>query len=150
MLNEERIKLMTKLAIYEQKQGKQEIPMSRYYRGDYVSYHLILSAITATLGFVIALAVAVSCQLQYLIDHITTMDILAVGRNVLAIYVVFLAVFLGISYLYYSTKFDNTREELKKYNANLKQLCKMYQMEEKMKEESEMGGIDEHDDTFSF
>ena len=38
MLNEEKIKIMNKLAMYEQGEGKKYLPVSRYYRSDSVSY----------------------------------------------------------------------------------------------------------------
>ena len=36
MLNEEKIKVMNKLAMYEQGEGKKYLPVSRYYRSDYI------------------------------------------------------------------------------------------------------------------
>ncbi len=68
MLNEERIKLMTKLALYEQKEGKRDIPMSHYYKGDYVSYHMIRSSILATLGFLFCVAVWFAFHLSYFME----------------------------------------------------------------------------------
>ena len=40
MLNEERIRLMTKMASYEAREGKEHMPIKQYYRKDYVSYEL--------------------------------------------------------------------------------------------------------------
>lgn len=40
MLNEERIRLMTKLARYEQKEGRRNLKISRYYRRDYLGIKL--------------------------------------------------------------------------------------------------------------
>ena len=34
MLNEEKIKIMNKLAMYEQGEGKKYLPVSKYYRSD--------------------------------------------------------------------------------------------------------------------
>ena len=34
MLNEEKVRVMTKLAIYEQGEGKKYLPISKYYRSD--------------------------------------------------------------------------------------------------------------------
>lgn len=36
MLNEKRIRLMTKLARYESGEGKEELRIARYYRSDYI------------------------------------------------------------------------------------------------------------------
>ena len=37
MVKEDKVILMTKLAMYEQNEGKESIPVSRYYRSDYIS-----------------------------------------------------------------------------------------------------------------
>ena len=41
MLNREKVILMTKLAVYEQKEGRKEIPLSKYFKSDYIGLHLI-------------------------------------------------------------------------------------------------------------
>ena len=41
MLNEEKIKIMNKLAMYEQGEGKKYLPVSRYYRSDYIGLAMI-------------------------------------------------------------------------------------------------------------
>ena len=41
MINEEKVKIMTKLAMYEQGKGRKYLPVSRYYRSDYIGLALI-------------------------------------------------------------------------------------------------------------
>lgn len=41
MINEEKVKIMTKLAMYEQGRGRKHLPVSRYYRSDYIGLALI-------------------------------------------------------------------------------------------------------------
>ena len=43
MLNEERIRSMTKLAIYENNEGKKTIPLTHYYKSDYISKSMMKS-----------------------------------------------------------------------------------------------------------
>ena len=43
MLNNEKIILMTKLSLYEQKNQKKEIKTSKYFRGDYMSLKMLKS-----------------------------------------------------------------------------------------------------------
>ncbi len=40
MLNEEKIRLMTKAASYEAGEGKKALAMNKYFRGDYISINL--------------------------------------------------------------------------------------------------------------
>ncbi|MDF2593610.1 MAG: hypothetical protein K0S75_3076, partial [Clostridia bacterium] len=41
MLNTNKVRLMTKLALYETKEGKEDIRLSKYYKTDYVRYQVI-------------------------------------------------------------------------------------------------------------
>lgn len=51
MLNEERIRLMAQMAAYEEHEGKRDLSIASYFRGDYISFQLLKSAIYATVGF---------------------------------------------------------------------------------------------------
>ena len=52
MLDERKVKLMTRLAFYEQTQGKEDFKISAYYRKDYTSLHMLCSFIWVTIGYV--------------------------------------------------------------------------------------------------
>ena len=43
MLNENKVKMMTKMAIYEKNEGKRMLKMSRYYKGDFVTLGVLKS-----------------------------------------------------------------------------------------------------------
>ena len=88
MLNEEKIRLMTKLALYEQKEGKKDLPLSKYYRTDYLALKMINSTISMSLGYIVLLATIVLIRVEELLSNLVNMDLAAIGRNALIIYVV--------------------------------------------------------------
>ena len=45
MLNESKVKLMTRMAMYESKQGEEDFKISSYYKKDYRSFHTIATII---------------------------------------------------------------------------------------------------------
>ena len=51
MLNEEKVKIMTELAMYEEGEGKKYLPVSRYYRSDYIGCLLYTSRGRLRRGF---------------------------------------------------------------------------------------------------
>ena len=55
MLNEEKIKIMNKLAMYEQGEGKKYLPVSRYYRSDYIGLAMIKNFFLVTIGYCLIL-----------------------------------------------------------------------------------------------
>ena len=46
MVNEEKVKIMNRLAMYEHGEGRKYLPVSRYYRSDYIGLALIRNFFT--------------------------------------------------------------------------------------------------------
>lgn len=131
MLNEEKVKLMTKLAIYEQKEGREDLPLGKYYRTDYLTLKMINSAIAMTVGYLILLITIFLINVEELLAEMVSMDILSVGRRILAVYAILFVVNMVATYFIYSHKFKKSRKNLNKYNDTLKELYTIYKKEEK-------------------
>ena len=126
LINEEKIALMTKLALYEEKEGKKALPMGKYYKEDYVSLHMVNTVIIATFSYLLILAVIVFSHLEDMMANIANMDIIKLGKDVVIGYVVMLVAYIIISYVVYTIKFKRVRKSLNEYNGNLKKLYNMY------------------------
>ena len=131
MLNEEKIKIMNKLAMYEQGEGKKYLPVSRYYRSDYKGLALIKNFFLVTIGYCLVLAGIAAYFGEYLVDNIHKMDLVAVGRNAVIGYVVVLVVFSVATYIQYSVRYHKAKKSVKEYYQELTQLNKIYSREEK-------------------
>jgi len=126
MLNTDKIRLMTKLALYESKTGKEDIRLSKYYKTDYVRYQVIKSVICATIGYVLILALIVLYKSEYLIKNAVKLDYKTIGLYVLGFYIIVVAIYGLSSIVIYSRKYDISRKKLGKYYKLLKRLEKMY------------------------
>ena len=60
MLNENKVKVMTKMAMYENRQGAEDKKINMYYKRDYVSFKTLVSAIWMTIGYAVVVAL-VAC-----------------------------------------------------------------------------------------
>ena len=129
MLNNDRIRLMTKLALYEGKEGKEDIHLSKYYKTDYVRYEIIKSIICATLGYALILVLLVIYKSEYLIAKAVTLDYRGIGINVVGIYIMILAVYGLSTAVIASIRYDQSRKKLGKYYKLLKRLNKLYNEE---------------------
>ena len=102
MLNEEKIKIMNKLAMYEQGEGKKYLPVSRYYRSDYIGLAMIKNFFLVTLGVEVILG-----------------------------YVAVLVLFSVLTYIQYTVKYHKAKKSVKNYYEELTQLSKIYGREDK-------------------
>lgn len=130
MLNNDKIRLMTKLALYEQKEGKKNIAGGKYYRSDYVSLAMINSAIIATLAYILILGSIVLVNIETVLSVMTAFDMLELGRTVVVAYIIYMLIYLTITYIISRLRYDNIKSELKSYDNNLKELYTIYKKEE--------------------
>lgn len=131
MLNEERIKLMTKMASYETNEGKKNVSIGSYFRGDYISLQVIKSVISGTVGFFIVFAMVIFYDFEVFMADIYKMDLLEFGKNVMIAYLVFVIVYAIVSYGVYMHRYTKARKSLKQYYNNLKKLSYLYDKESK-------------------
>lgn len=131
MLNEERIKLMTKLAKYEANEGKRNVQIGNYFRSDYITLQVIKSIISATIAFVVVFGMYLLYDFERLMSDIYKIELLDAGKKILMAYVIFVAVYSIIAYLVYTYRYTKARKGLKKYYNNLKRLAYLYEKESK-------------------
>ena len=117
--------------MYEQGEGKKYLPVSRYYRSDYIGLALIKNFFLVTIGYCLVLAGIAAYFGEYLVDNIHKMDLVAVGRNAVIGYVIVLVVFSVATYIQYSVRYHKAKKSVKEYYQELTQLNKIYSREEK-------------------
>ena len=130
MINEEKVRLMTKLAIYEENKGKTIIPMSNYYREDYIGIQVLKSFFSGTIAYLLILLLTFSYQIERLINEFVKLDMKGLITGILVAYVFFIAVYLGIAYIICSIRHKKAKKSLKAYDSVLKKLENIYEREE--------------------
>lgn len=146
MLNNEKIILMTKLSLYEQKNQKKEIKSSRYFKGDYMSLKMLSSFVCVTLGYLLCLVLWFMYKSDKVIAGLTTTGrLIALIVVLVLVYIIATVVYMIFSYAFYSHKFKNIRNNLKEYNGDLKTLHRIQELEYDaiIDELSEEGGEEE-------
>ncbi len=129
MLNEERIKLMTQMASYEENEGKKNAAIGSYFRGDYISLQVIASIISATAAFCILCALYIFYDFEAFMQNIYKIDLLVFGKRILLLYIVFVIIYALISYIVYAYRYHKAKASLKRYYYHLKELSEMYGQE---------------------
>ncbi len=129
MLSQERIKLMTKMAAYEENEGKKYMSIGSYFRSDYMGMQVIRSVICGTLAFFLLAGLYVYYHFETMMQDIYKMELLLLGRRVLFYYIVFIAAYSVITYVIYSFRYSRAKRSLKHYYYHLKQLAAIYDIE---------------------
>ena len=135
MINEEKVKIMDRLAVYEKQEGRKYLPVSKYYRSDYIGLALIKNFF---LGLI--LAVIAAYNLEYLLDNVHKMDLISLGVVVLGGYIGILVLYSVLTYIQYTVKYHKAKKSVKQYYTQLTKLEKIYTREEKKFAGREMSG----------
>lgn len=130
MLNNEKIILMTKLSLYEQKNQKKEIKSSRFFKGDYMSLKMLSSFICVTVAYLLCLVLWFMYKSDKVISSLTTTGrLVALVVVLVLIYIIAVILYMIFSYAFYSHKFRKIRKNLKEYNGDLKTLHRIQELE---------------------
>lgn len=125
MIDENKVKLMMKLTTYEKEEGKEDLKVMGYFKGDYISYNT----------FLIMLGVSVSLILFFLADlggkffddmqTFIEYDFVAQGVEYLTIWIVFMVVYGLAASLIYRRRFKDTKTRLDVYRKDINDLRRM-------------------------
>lgn len=126
MINEDKVILMTKLASYESKEGKKNMSIVNYFRGDYIGFQVLKSVIAATISFFALFAVYAFYNFEQLMQDVYKMDLLEYGKSIVILYLCTVGAYGVVSYILYSTRYSKAKRSLKHYYNNLKKLSSMY------------------------
>jgi len=127
MLNEEKIRLMTGIAMFEKKTGKEILPAGRYFKSDYVGSHMIRSFITYTLACSLCLALWVLYNIETIMSTMDLTVLLGSAKQMAIFFVAGLGVYLFITLFVYSKRYETASKSMKMYQAKLRRLEKKYE-----------------------
>ena len=126
MLNEEKIRIMTGIAMYEKKAGRDLSLAMRYFKGDYVSGRLIRSFILYTLSSVVCVGIWLIYRLEEILNSGDLTPILESAKEIGIFYVAGLLGYLLLTYIVYCRRYNLASRSMKAYQTKLRRLEKKY------------------------
>ncbi len=88
MLNRNKIRLMTKLAAFEKKEGKEVLQTGEYFRSDYISNRILLAELHYTLCFILVVMVGMLMQLENILLNLSLQYLRGTARLLGLAYVI--------------------------------------------------------------
>ena len=134
MIRANKVKTMTRAAMFEKKEARGALAVNRFFQGDYVIYGMIKSAISITVAFALAVGMWVIYHAEELMTEKSVADLFALGKQGVFMYVAVLVFFLLISLAVYCVRYQKAQHKLKGYRSQLRKLAKSYQDEASAKE----------------
>lgn len=139
MLNEDKLKLMTGIAMFEKREGKAIFPANRYFKNDYISSRMLRSFFSYSFCYLLCLLVWVLYSMERILNTINLEEAAGLARTALLLYGAGLAVYLLITFLVYRKRYEYARRGMKVYVAKLKRLEKRYEFQSRSKELTKEG-----------
>lgn len=130
MLNNNKIKIMSKLAIYEKGKGKEDIRASYYYKADYIRLNLLKTIVSTTCGFLLIVILALLYNAETFINEAMNINYQKMGGQILLVYIGLVAIYILCSFFIATNKYQKSRKNLSKYNKSLNELKEIYSREE--------------------
>ena len=124
MLNENRIRLMFRMASYEEKQGQEDLKISTYYRKDYTSMKTLATILWLTFGYALLILRLVVGFMDILMKNITLTKIFVMGAGVVIGYIVLLILYGFCSSQFYRKKYNRAKKRMRRYYRDLGRLEK--------------------------
>lgn len=129
MLDKNKIRLMTKMSIYEKNHGEADFRISSYYRKDYASLKTWITLIWITIGYGILLGGLCIYLSNSLSINFTILKLILLLIVAAAGYAILLVVYGVGASNYYKRKHARAKLNTKRYYRNLSRLEKMYKKE---------------------
>ena len=103
MLNEEKIRWMTRASIYEKRQGHTDLERNEYFLGDYVRLYAV-------------------CKIEDIFALAANMQLMVFLKEVLLVYLILALIYTGIGIIYYAWQYQSSHKQLKKYYRILRHI----------------------------
>ena len=127
MLNTDRIRLMTKLAAYEQREGKEYMVMDQYYRRDYLVVQMIKTFFCSTVAFAVLFLLSVLYRMEEWLQELYQREYMEYITGIVVKYILFVVFYQIVAYIVYSLRYRKGHKKQRQYHNKLKKMEKLYE-----------------------
>ena len=126
MLNNDKIKLMTEISLYEKQIGKQSFNIKDYFKEDYISKAMIKSFFGFSFCFILILAIELLYSIQIMLNIVNVLDVLNIFIGFILQYIIGLFIYELITWYISKKRYEKAVKAYAVYIAKIKILYKKY------------------------
>mgnify|MGYP000802453281 CR=1 FL=1 len=116
MVNEEKVILMTKIAMYKESLGREDLEKGKYFQSDYVKLNCLKTIVSSTVLFVVFAAAYIYYNLADIVEKLTELDYVKVASSIVGGYAVVCIAFALFAWVLYTYRYMKAKPKLIKYN----------------------------------
>ncbi|MCQ2492056.1 MAG: hypothetical protein MJ087_03335 [Lachnospiraceae bacterium] len=131
MISEERVKLMTKMAIYEAGEGTKDLDLSQYHKKQYIRIEVLKSIVVSSVFFWMVVGLAMLLLMQYVVPLIAQKETNYYRFILIGLYILFIVINAMITYNRAQKDYDEAMPRVKEYKKNLNRLYFEYETKAK-------------------
>ena len=128
-MSEKRIRMMTKLADFEQRNRKLLQNAGEYYRGDFIGIRLLKNLFRITAAYLLGAALWAVYNEEAIMKKLNTMDIQGLAAGLLIAYGIVLILFLTLTYVISAVEHYKAEKKQQTYRNMLERLVLEYDHE---------------------
>ena len=125
-MDRKKVKIMTRMALYEQGSGQKDIMISQYYKKDYASLHMWFAMIWMTVGYILLVGVLLFTFSDQLFSHTQLAYYIRLGAGIAIVYLIMLLIYAIGSRAYFNDKHSAARNRVKGYMRDVVRMEKIY------------------------
>lgn len=134
MLNEEKIRLMTDIAVFEKNNGRRMTGITGYFKSDYISRNMMRGFLSYSLCCVLILVIWALFNMDIFLSTLGLDALVSLTKRVVIFYVTGLAIYMALIYKVYAKRYDYEARKNRIYTAKLKHLDKRYDYHNRSRE----------------
>lgn len=125
MLDKNRIRYMSRLAMYDRAQAKKDIRISGFYRKDYAGFNTLITAIELTFGYAVIAVIFFIYQIDSLLNNFTSEKLMGLLFLAAGGYLILIATYGVFVYNFYKKRHIEAKRRVREYFRRLSRLEKM-------------------------
>lgn len=126
MVNEEKLRIMTRLASYEKSVSEKEQKEGGYYKSDYIRSRLLVTIWSYSVAFILLLTLIALYHFDYLVSVVDIWEMRSLILGVAAVYILLMLGCIYFTITVCSKKYNQTQKRRKEYYHELKKLEAFY------------------------
>lgn len=139
MIDQDKLKTMTQLALYEKKKGKKDFVINSYDKDDYIRFEGLKTFVLVTIAYIACIGLICVMYMDYLIDHFDVLDYGMITASAACGLILILMFYLFLSCRQNREEYNRMIPRIRRYQRGLKKMKTFYMLEDKQQRDFEKG-----------